>query len=293
MSSINTFKVIKHNICWPIPFLFLFLTIVHTSFAQTQIDKNIIWVKSTKNIIEDVAKTKVKKGDTLVVLYAGREDPLLDSINNLRGKYHLLFKNYGVNKEVDPYHLEAFRKNSELTKMNLLSHSRDTRLAMKYLNEYSNHIKRIIFRGNSTPKTDYNFSNNIPITKKQMVKSASQGKYEEVNSILKSGINPNFGIGEYSTSPLQAATIMGHLPVVKLLVRNGANVNEKYSDHYVATPIWYAANNGDFEIVKYLLENGANPTVEDRNGWTPLRQAKFHDHTKIIDLLEKEIDKNN
>jgi len=76
-------------------------------------------------------------------------------------------------------------------------------------------------------------------------------------------------------------------------VERGANVSEKYSDYYVATPIWYAANNGDVEIVKYLLDNGANPTQVNRYGWTPLRQAKFHNHTEVIELLENAIKKQN
>jgi len=290
--TFNTQKV-QRRIYLSVSFLTLAIILAKPAFSQTKISDNIVWIKSSKNIVKDIAKTEVKKGDTLVVLYAGREDPLLDSINNLRTRYHLLFKNYGVNRKIDPYDLEFFRKNLNLSKMNLLSHSRDTRLAMSYLNEYSNRVKRVIFRGNSKPKIDYNFSNKIPATKKQLVKSAGQGKYEEVNSILESGINPNFGIGETKQSPLLAATIMGHLSVVKLLVENGAKVSETYSNKYVAPPIWYAANNGDIEIVKFLLEHGADPTAKNRDGWTPLRQAKLNNDTKVIELLEDAIKNKN
>jgi hypothetical protein len=178
----------------------------------------------------------------------------------------------------------------QVDKMNILINSKSPNLAIDYSKEYPDKTKLVVLRGETNPQIDLESeSKSVPITKEQLVNSAEYGKLEEVQFLLKSGIDPNFGIGEHKTSPLKAATIMGHFPIVKLLVRSGANVNEKYSDHYVATPIWYAANNGDFEIVEYLLDNGADPNVEDRNGWTPLRQAKLHNHSKVIKLLKSAI----
>lgn len=134
---------------------------------------------------------------------------------------------------------------------------------------------------------------NIPITKQQMIESSQTGDSTTVSLLLQAGVNPNFGIGDFKTSPLHAATIMGHLDVVKLLVENDAKINKAYSDYYTATPFWYAVNNGDLEIVKYLLENGADPMVENRDGWTPIRQARQHNYPEIIQLLEQEIKNRN
>lgn len=282
----------KSHFYFLLQILLIALILPKLAFSQTKKADSIIWVKSTSNIVDDLKKTEVGEGSKLFVLHNGQNDPLLDSINRLRSHYDLIFHNYGGNDEVN--NLERFREIMQVEKMNILINSKNPNLAIEYSKEYPNRINLIVLRGETNPQIDLESKNkSVPITKEQLVTSAEYGKIEEVKFLLKSGIDPNFGIGEQSTSPLIAATIMGHLSVVKLLVKSGANVNGKYSDHYIATPIWYAANNGDFEIVKYLLDNGADPTVEDRNGWTPLRQAKLHNHTKVIELLESAIKNQN
>jgi len=38
--------------------------------------------------------------------------------------------------------------------------------------------------------------------------------------------------------------------------------------------------------VKLLLDKGADVNVEDRRGWTALKQAKDHGHRGIVELLK-------
>lgn len=55
--------------------------------------------------------------------------------------------------------------------------------------------------------------------------------------------------------PLWCAAAAGHLPLVKLLVRAGANVNSTTRTH--STPLRAACFDGHYDIVKFLVENGA------------------------------------
>lgn len=55
--------------------------------------------------------------------------------------------------------------------------------------------------------------------------------------------------------PLWCAAAAGHLPLVRLLVRAGANVNSTTRTH--STPLRAACFDGHYDIVKFLVENGA------------------------------------
>jgi ankyrin repeat protein len=55
--------------------------------------------------------------------------------------------------------------------------------------------------------------------------------------------------------PLWCAAAAGHLPVVRLLVRNGACVNSTTRTN--STPLRAACFDGHFEIVKFLVDHGA------------------------------------
>jgi ankyrin repeat protein len=55
--------------------------------------------------------------------------------------------------------------------------------------------------------------------------------------------------------PLWCAAAAGHLPVVRLLVRNGASVNSTTRTN--STPLRAACFDGHYEIVKFLVGNDA------------------------------------
>ena len=85
-------------------------------------------------------------------------------------------------------------------------------------------------------------------------------------------------------TPLRLAVQYGHLEVVKLLLDNGAAVDDNAHDG--STPLIIAAAGGYLDVVKLLLEKGANPTAE-ASGLTPLRYAEAKGHTEIAELLQK------
>lgn len=55
--------------------------------------------------------------------------------------------------------------------------------------------------------------------------------------------------------PLWCAAAAGHLALVKLLVKNGAQVNSTTKTH--STPLRAACFDGYFDIVKFLVNHGA------------------------------------
>ena len=61
-------------------------------------------------------------------------------------------------------------------------------------------------------------------------------------------------------SPLHCAAQEGHLEVVKLLARNGANIH--LANNYGATPLHIAIFNSRSEVVDYLVNKGAK--LEDQ-----------------------------
>ncbi|KAF2469630.1 ankyrin, partial [Lindgomyces ingoldianus] len=68
-------------------------------------------------------------------------------------------------------------------------------------------------------------------------------------------------------TPLCSASNNGHLEVVKLLLKKGADVAG--ANKVGCKPLYPASNNGHLEVVRLLLENGADVARANKNGWTP------------------------
>lgn len=71
-------------------------------------------------------------------------------------------------------------------------------------------------------------------------------------------------------TPIVQAAVIGSLPIMRLLVERGADVNicQLNGESALAN----AANRGDVELVRYLLEHGADPNLRKSFG-TPLAMA--------------------
>ncbi|XP_041980846.1 protein fem-1 homolog CG6966 isoform X2 [Aricia agestis] len=83
--------------------------------------------------------------------------------------------------------------------------------------------------------------------------------------------------------PLWCAAAAGHLPLVRLLVRAGANVNSTTRTH--STPLRAACFDGHYEIVRFLVENGADIEIANRHGHTCLMIACYKGHIHIAKYL--------
>jgi ankyrin repeat protein len=88
--------------------------------------------------------------------------------------------------------------------------------------------------------------------------------------------------GKYT--PLTGAVTASHAPVVAELLRHGADANYRYSAGY--TPLHVAAANGSTDIVKLLLEAGARQDARAEDGQTPRDYALHRGHGELAAMLE-------
>lgn len=71
--------------------------------------------------------------------------------------------------------------------------------------------------------------------------------------------------------------------LIKLLIMNGADVNAK--DHFGNTPLDIAYENADMTTLKILIENGANMNSKDKYLDTPLHLACLQNQLEMVKLL--------
>ena len=100
--------------------------------------------------------------------------------------------------------------------------------------------------------------------------------------------------GDYGDrTPLYCTTDEGHVDVVKLLIKAGADINREHEDfpHEGATPLHFAIWNLDEAIVRALVEAGADVNKENRiDSGRPLHLSTNPDiaqggHAAIIQML--------
>ena len=85
-------------------------------------------------------------------------------------------------------------------------------------------------------------------------------------------------------SALVYAAGMGHTEVVERLLQAGAPVDQTPVD--ALTPLMWASGQGHAETVKLLLAKGANKLLKDERGLTAMDMAKEAKHAPVVDLLE-------
>ena len=85
--------------------------------------------------------------------------------------------------------------------------------------------------------------------------------------------------------PLGLACFFGHLEAADYLIRAGASVNTPSNNERHAAPLQLSVAGGHAPIVRMLLKNGAQPNVRARGGWTPLHAAAANGDAESIQLL--------
>ena len=93
---------------------------------------------------------------------------------------------------------------------------------------------------------------------------------------------------KYCLPAISHAIQMHNISLVRILIESGANVNapSRNETNYFNTPLMIAAWSGDYEIVKLLVENGACINQVDRkNGFTALIKAAFKNEFSIAKYL--------
>lgn len=106
-----------------------------------------------------------------------------------------------------------------------------------------------------------------------------------IKLLLAAGADPNTKAEALRSSPLQVAALNGKLQTVKILLKAGANIEQK--DAEGATALFYAAFNNNIDMMKLLMEAGAKINAKDKNNHTPLFTAAIRGNTEAIRLLAK------
>ncbi|NXW36735.1 ANK2 protein, partial [Phaetusa simplex] len=126
------------------------------------------------------------------------------------------------------------------------------------------------------------------------LRAARAGNLDKVVEYLKSGIDINTcnqvrylkgrSLPERKgNTALHIASLAGQAEVVKVLVKEGANINAQSQNGF--TPLYMAAQENHIEVVKYLLENGANQSTATEDGFTPLAVALQQGHNQAVAIL--------
>ena len=104
---------------------------------------------------------------------------------------------------------------------------------------------------------------------------AAQGHMEQVEVALSAGADVN-AFNSKGRTALHYAALYGHLPLVQMLLGNGANVDLRSEDEDATALIIVAGS--DFvhdhgAIIRALLAAGADVDAPDSNGRTPIMHA--------------------
>lgn len=106
---------------------------------------------------------------------------------------------------------------------------------------------------------------------------------EFANVLIAHGadVNRKTGKGRSYKAPLNYAAESNNIPVAKLLLAQGADVEGRGS-----SPLSSAGVNGDFvEMAKLLVENGAKVNTPSPTGWYPLMTAAGRGNIKVTNYL--------
>ena len=108
-------------------------------------------------------------------------------------------------------------------------------------------------------------------------------KVTKLDAFKKRWVNSKDQDDDEKNTPLHTASQKGHLEIVKILIRLGANVNAKNEEDW--TPLNSAAESGEFEVMKYLIEHGAKVNTKNYDGDTPLHSAACNGDIGVVKCL--------
>ena len=148
------------------------------------------------------------------------------------------------------------------------------------------------FRNNITPVLLAVYANHPELAdfllkqsgrKPDIFEAAATGRVDRVRELLDQ--NPEL-IHAWSADGWTALHLnFGNIPVAKLLIERGADVNLNSKNHFNATPLQGAAASNRIEVAKLYLAHGANVNCRSDAGGSPLHEAAgngFVDFAKML-----------
>jgi ankyrin repeat protein len=123
---------------------------------------------------------------------------------------------------------------------------------------------------------------------REIIKAAKSGAVLRVKELLEQDASLVSAKDSDGSTPLHCATWKGHVEVVTVLLKHGADVNaENNNDHWGTTPLHAAAHANQRAIAELLIAHGANINATNLNGRTPLAETEFHKAKPVANLLKQ------
>ena len=117
------------------------------------------------------------------------------------------------------------------------------------------------------------------------------GDLDEAQSLLEAGADPNSCNGISFYTPLHSSSFKGHLAIVKLLIKFGADINAQEAKGY--TPLNSAIWNDHQDVALFLINNNADLAICSNDGFSPLNTAVWVGNLVVVrNLVEKGADVN-
>ena len=114
--------------------------------------------------------------------------------------------------------------------------------------------------------------------------ASSVGHVEVVSLLLQHNADVHAELSSYfNWTSLHIASASGHAKVAQLLLDHAANINALSASG--CTPLVFASEFGHLEAVRLLLSNGANVHIQDEDGYTAFHRATHSQQVEIAQLL--------
>ena len=119
--------------------------------------------------------------------------------------------------------------------------------------------------------------------------AAHHNDIRAIHRLLVTGMSVNIVRQEDGNTPLHVASARGHMQVLILLLKLGADVNVRNPDGL--SPLHLAAYSGNAHAVSLLLDWGADISAQDNIGATPLHIAALNaDELAVLVLMRRGAD---
>ena len=124
----------------------------------------------------------------------------------------------------------------------------------------------------------------MTFTTGSLIQAVSEGNFDQTKEILNSPVYSIDEVNEKSETPLLIAVHQNQIPITKLLIDAGANINQQ--DVIQDSPYLYAGAQGRTEILAYMLTHATpDQSVYNRFGGNALIPAAEKGHLENVKLL--------
>ncbi|KAJ6783179.1 hypothetical protein PWT90_10047 [Aphanocladium album] len=113
--------------------------------------------------------------------------------------------------------------------------------------------------------------------------AVNKNHVEAAKLLLANGVDVNAPDGQIKSPALCEAARQGNIPMAKLLLKHGADMEG--TDRIGYTALVRAANNGHVAMVRYLLNRGANNSHITKSKWTAFDGAAQEGSVELATLL--------